>query len=210
MARTMQANGRELAALVAEIRACRICRDAPRGRAAAARAAPGAAAQRDGAHLHLEPGARRARACLGYALHRSLGRPAAGVARARPRGFLRPAPRRHRAHGLLLSRPRCRRRRPAAAPRVRAGLARAPVRGHAAAGADPGCGQLRPALAPWRDGRREHDRHGQALARAARGQGAAAASCPCRIPPGATTPGSPPTRGSRGSCCRACAARSAS
>jgi uracil-DNA glycosylase len=33
MARTMQANGCELAALVAEIHACRICRDAPRGRA---------------------------------------------------------------------------------------------------------------------------------------------------------------------------------
>ena len=33
MARTMQANGRELATLVTEIHACRICRDAPRGRA---------------------------------------------------------------------------------------------------------------------------------------------------------------------------------
>ena len=61
---------------------------------------------------------------------------------------------------------------------------------------DAATGSMTDTVKRWRDAAR--------CARHGRG------SCPCRIPPGATTPGSPPTRGSSASCCRACGARSAS
>ena len=51
---------------------------------------------------------------------------------------------------------------------------------------------------------RQHDRHRQALAGRCSSAGAAT-HVPCRIRPGATMPGSRPIHGSRRSCCRACA-----
>ena len=68
-----------------------------------------------GAACRVQPGAGHQGAPIGHALHRPLGRPLAGMDGRHQRRVLRRGARRHRADGVLLSRPGCEGRRPAAA-----------------------------------------------------------------------------------------------
>ena len=105
-------------------------------------------------------------------------------------------------------RPRRGRQQHPPAARMRARLARAPVCGHAAAGAHPGSWQLRSALAYRRHGVRRHDGNRRALARAAGLRRPPAPSGAAPTPPGATMRGSRQIPGSTPSCSRGCDARS--
>ena len=62
---------------------------------------------------------------IGHALHRPLGRPLARLDGGDAAGILRRGAARHRADGVLLSRPGCEGRRPAAAARMRRAVASA-------------------------------------------------------------------------------------
>ena len=196
----------ELDRLLAEIRACRACVDAPRGRLAAARAAARAARQPKRAARRLRAGARHARARLGPAVQRPSGvrlRDWMGVSEAEfydtrriaviPMGFCFPGL--DAKGGDLPPRPECaplwRARLLALLPRLELLLLvggytqRWHLPGAAAAG-------LTSTVADWQ----------AILARPDRPR-----CLPLPHPPGATTPGSRPTRGSRAISCRSCARR---
>ena len=80
----MDADRPSLAALAEDIRACRICRDAPRyGPALSHEPRPVFQVSRFGAHLHRRAGAGRPGPCFGPSLYRPVGRPSAQLARDR-------------------------------------------------------------------------------------------------------------------------------
>ena len=200
-------DGDTIDALAERLRACRICRDAPRyGAGAAARAAPDLAGRRDGAAVHRQPGAGHARPCerqavlpippacgcgLGSVSTRRRSTIARRVAIV-PMGSCFPGldakggdlpPRRECAEAW---------RAPlfAALPRLELILV---IGGYAQA---------------WHLRRRvprRPDRHGASAGAKSSPSRAGRASCRCRIPPGATTAGSGRIRGSRPSFCRCCA-----
>ena len=81
-------------------------------------------------------------------VQRPFRRPAAGMARHRPRHFLRRTSGRHPRNGLLLSGARRQRRRPAAAPGMRAVMASAPAAALQESRTGAAGGQLCPGLLP--------------------------------------------------------------
>ncbi len=203
----MTAPSGELQRLLAAIRACRNCVEAPQGKPSAARAAAGVEGERHGAACRVQPGARHQGAQIGHALHRPVGRTPARVDGDRERGILRRGAGRNRAHGVLLSRAGCERRRSAAAARMRAALASRAVRG--AAADRTRAGGRAPThnvgiSATRRGGRcRRRCTTGGSISRA----NSVRASFRCRTPPGATMPGSRRMRGSSRSCCPFCGAK---
>ena len=198
-ARSMRADApAELDRLLASIRACRRCVEAP-----------------DGSHCRMSrvrccgrAGTARLAVCSqapGTRVHAS-GIPFTDASGDRlrdwmgvtPAGVLRRGPRRHRAHGVLLSRAGRQGRRPAAAERMRQALASRPC--------STALPQLELVLAVGSYAQRLHLGDGGGsqsagdharLAEASAAQERARASCRCRIPPGATMAGSSAIPGSR-------------
>ncbi len=195
--------------LVAAIRSCRLCRDAPafqpplpqepnpilridpRARLLIASQAPGLRAHLSSLPFD-DPSGERLRQWMGLDRPRFYDGSRVLIA---PMGFCFPgySPRQGR---------------PAAAPRMRGAVARPPVRGHAAGRADPGDRPLRPGL-PFPPARPSAaaERSSSPISSGAGATSPAAIprSSPCRTPPGATAAGSSATLGSTPTWCRPCA-----
>ena len=197
----------ELESVLAAIRACRHCVEAPQGKPlpheprpvlrASSTALLAVCSQAPGTKVH----------ALGHAVHRPVRRPLAGLDGGHGARVLRRGPRRHRAHGVLLSRAGRR-----TAPTFRRG---ANARGSGMASCLRHC---RSSSSCWRSdltrksGISEKRRGRICRRRCSAGASISSASgvracCRCRTRPGATMLGSETIPGSRGSFCPCSGAR---
>ena len=175
--------------IVAGIRACRICRDAPSERPLPHEPRPVFRISATATDLHRQPGPGDAGPCFRRSLHRCVGRSPARLDGGRFRDLLRREPHRHHPHGFLLSRTGRRGWRSAATPRMRAGLARPPVRVAAEDRAAPRRRFLCTELAPCRPCPADAHRDRRQLARVLRRPARFRWSCRCRTRHGATMAG---------------------